>query len=238
MHSLSQRLLLSLGLSLVLVFAVMEILSSQQVDRLTEHMVLSRLEHDSEELLAAMDVDSTGRIVMIEGRIPSMFLRPFSGHYFVIRDGGQTIRSRSLWDEVLAPEKPGVPRAMICGFTSSASERIRVTARMRPVSLEAIAKLTVAFTLSGTTPAAIAESTPTSMVCGVRLSFANLFRRGMTKARPPLKERNPFLVPLPETIPSSLPPTSRCARLRTARSGIGGLPAWLGILAVAGRAVA
>ena len=108
MHSLSQRLLLSLGLSLVLVFAVMEILSSQQVDRLTEHMVLSRLEHDSEELLAAMDVDSTGRIVMIEGRIPSMFLRPFSGHYFVIHGGVQTIRSRSLWDEVLAPEQPGV----------------------------------------------------------------------------------------------------------------------------------
>ncbi len=108
MHSLSGRLLLSLGLSLVLVFAVMEILSSQQVDRLTERMVLSRLEHDSEDLLAAMDINSTGRIVMTEDRIPSMFLRPFSGHYFVIQDGEHTIRSRSLWDEVLAPEQPGV----------------------------------------------------------------------------------------------------------------------------------
>jgi signal transduction histidine kinase len=107
-HSLSRRLLLSLGLSLVLVFAVMEALSSQQVNRLTERMVLSRLEHDSEDLLAAMDVDSAGRMLMNESRIPSMFLRPFSGHYFVIRDGGQTIRSRSLWDEVLTPEKPGV----------------------------------------------------------------------------------------------------------------------------------
>lgn len=108
MHSLSGRLLLSLGLSLVLVFAVMEILSSQQVNRLTERMVLSRLEHDSEDLLAAMNVDSAGHIVMVEARIPSMFLRPFSGHYFVIHDADQTIRSRSLWDEVLPPQKPGV----------------------------------------------------------------------------------------------------------------------------------
>ena len=108
MHSLSQRLLLSLGLSLVLVFAVMAFLVSEQVGHLMERMVVSRIEHDSEELLAAMNVDASGHIDMTDAHIPSIYRRPFSGHYFVVRDAGQTIRSRSLWDEVLPAQPPGV----------------------------------------------------------------------------------------------------------------------------------
>ena len=108
MHSLSRRLVLSLGLSLVLVFAVMAFLVSEQVSHLIERMVVSRLEHDSEELLAAMQINAAGHIDMVDDRIPSVYRRPFSGHYFVIRDAEQTIRSRSLWDEVLPQQPPGV----------------------------------------------------------------------------------------------------------------------------------
>lgn len=108
MQSLNRRLLFSLGLSLVLVFAVMAFLVSEQVGHLIERMVVSRLEHDSEELLAAMDVNASGRIDMVDDRIPGVYRRPFSGHYFVLRDAEQTIRSRSLWDEVMPQLSPGV----------------------------------------------------------------------------------------------------------------------------------
>ena len=67
-----------------------------------------------------------------------------------------------------------------------AIESTLVTARIRPARFEEIAKLTVAFTFRGTTPAAIAESTTTSMVYGVRSSLAKRLRSGMMKTRPPL----------------------------------------------------
>jgi signal transduction histidine kinase len=108
MHSLSHRLLLSLGLSLVLVFAVMAFLVSEQVGHLMERMVVSRIEHDSEELLAGMNINASDRIDITDDHIPSIYLRPFSGHYFVVRYGEQTIRSRSLWDEALPAQPPGV----------------------------------------------------------------------------------------------------------------------------------
>lgn len=108
MHSLNRRLLFSLGLSLVLVFAIQAFLASEQVAHLSERVVVSRLEHDSDELLAAMQVNAAGRIEMINDRIPSIYYQPFSGHYYVIRDAQQTIRSRSLWDEVLPRSPPGV----------------------------------------------------------------------------------------------------------------------------------
>lgn len=61
----------------------------------TIRFVVSRLEHDGEALIAALD--TAGRA--LTKPLPPVYSQPLSGHYFVVSfDGGSPLRSRSLWD--------------------------------------------------------------------------------------------------------------------------------------------
>jgi signal transduction histidine kinase len=76
-------------------------IGNQAVRSMTESFVASRLEHDAKGLLAAMVIEPGGVKVRWR-RISQVYAQPLSGHYYVIRfDDGQSVRSRSLWDQLL-----------------------------------------------------------------------------------------------------------------------------------------
>ena len=65
----------------------------------------TRLEHDIDTLLAALEADpATGLLVIEDSRINPIFKQPYSGHYYRIDAGDQTFMSRSLWG--LRPAAP------------------------------------------------------------------------------------------------------------------------------------
>jgi len=104
MNSLSIRLQLSLAVSLIFLLMLLGWVSHQTLYQMTRDVIYSRLEHDAESLLAALQleenpVDSKRKIIVKNKRLSQIYLQPFSGHYFLIvfRDGS-TISSRSLWD--------------------------------------------------------------------------------------------------------------------------------------------
>lgn len=99
MRSLQFRLSLGLFVSLVLAFIVLWILVSHASRFLAEEYIATRLEHDSESILATLNIDKSGTINIDDTRIDSIYLRPFSGHYFKIINHATTLRSRSLWDQ-------------------------------------------------------------------------------------------------------------------------------------------
>ena len=102
MRSLERRLIVGLGGILFLVFLALFWGSLSAIRALAEAHVLTRLEHDAEALLAALEPVPSGRSVLREGRITPIYQQPLSGHYFVFAfDTNDTLRSRSLWDEVL-----------------------------------------------------------------------------------------------------------------------------------------
>ena len=101
MNSLEHRLQIGLSASLLLLFALLWFLGQQSMDDLTHEFVGSRLDHDIESLLAALEV-SSDTISLKKGKMSPVYQQPFSGHYFVIAlNDMPTIHSRSLWDQSL-----------------------------------------------------------------------------------------------------------------------------------------
>ena len=109
MGSLRNRLGAGLLISLVAVFGLLWVLVSGSIRYLAEDYTASRLEHDAQTLLGALTIAEDGTTELDQSRLGAIYLRPFSGHYFTILIDGQTIRSRSLWDQSLTvrPAAPG-----------------------------------------------------------------------------------------------------------------------------------
>lgn len=102
MNSLQTRLRLGLTLSLMLFMALLWWTGSLAVRELGEDLIESRLEHDAEGLVAALEFTSTTHPEVQWKRINPIYLQPFSGHYYVIQlAAGPQITSRSLWDQQL-----------------------------------------------------------------------------------------------------------------------------------------
>jgi len=100
MISLSRQLTLSLAVSLTIFFALQALMVVYEVHLLSKDTVISRMQHDAEELLAALDTGSPS-LAIDWSHLPAIYERPLSGHYFQFRSQGETLRSRSLWDELL-----------------------------------------------------------------------------------------------------------------------------------------
>lgn len=103
MTSLRQRLTLSLAASLALFFVLQTLMIGEQVQSLSEHNLLSHLQRDQEQVLAALEWNPPAGPTLRRSLISGVYERPFSGHYFQIDIAGKSLRSRSLWDEQLAP---------------------------------------------------------------------------------------------------------------------------------------
>ncbi|MDG4554699.1 MAG: HAMP domain-containing sensor histidine kinase [Candidatus Competibacter sp.] len=102
MISLQARLSAGLILALTLLMVLAVALGGYSLSRLAENFVASRLEHDLETLLAALDFDPAGQPRLAADRIGASFRQPYSGHYYQIEAPGGELRSRSLWDANLS----------------------------------------------------------------------------------------------------------------------------------------
>lgn len=101
MHSLQSRLSLGLLVSLVIAFVVQWTVANRALEYLLEQQAIDHLEQETETILGLARVSEAGEPVIDTGRVDARFSRPFSGHYFLIRIGTHTARSRSLWDAAL-----------------------------------------------------------------------------------------------------------------------------------------
>lgn len=101
MKSLGGRLQLGLALTLVVLIGLFWFIGGKAVRSMAENIVVTRLVHDGEGLLAAMEIGAGGEALQWR-RISPVYSRPLSGHYYVLRFAdGETVRSRSLWDQSL-----------------------------------------------------------------------------------------------------------------------------------------
>jgi signal transduction histidine kinase len=108
--SIRRRLGLGLLLGVATLVGLLYLVTAGALRQLAEEQMASRLEHDTETLLAALD--STARPPSLaEARIHPIYLRPFSGHYYQVELAATRLRSRSLWDQQLEPGEaaPGSP---------------------------------------------------------------------------------------------------------------------------------
>ena len=96
-HSIQRQLTLRLAMLLVAVGLVLAQAGLWIVDRgLRQHMQ-DNLQTQAESLLAALIKGPDG-IELNSRHHDAVFLKPFSGHYFIIEFNQQRWRSRSLWD--------------------------------------------------------------------------------------------------------------------------------------------
>jgi signal transduction histidine kinase len=112
MSSLTGRLTWGLVASLVAVFGLQWAVLVPAVGKIAEDQMLSRLEHDAEDILTAITFLPDGNLLVMGGPIDAIYERPLSGHYFVIWTGKQRLRSRSLWDEDLKLERAAAQGAL------------------------------------------------------------------------------------------------------------------------------
>ena len=101
MNSIQSKLTTGLLISLILVFLILWLAVSSNIQKLSENYIASRLEHDIETLLTAVSFDKTNTLTINEKYINSIYNRPFSGHYYTIQHKQTLFRSRSLWDQSL-----------------------------------------------------------------------------------------------------------------------------------------
>lgn len=101
MTSLQARLSASLILTLTVLAVVAVAIGGYSLRQLAKDFVATRLEHDLETLLAALEIDAAGRPQLADERTHNAFHQPFSGHYYRIDGPGGELCSRSLWDAEL-----------------------------------------------------------------------------------------------------------------------------------------
>ena len=101
MNSLQTRL--SAGLSAGLAALTLLVLAGGYYSlwRVTQDFVVTRLEHDMDTVLSALQFDGAGRPLLATERMGAPFHQPYSGHYYKIATTSGELRSRSLWDDDL-----------------------------------------------------------------------------------------------------------------------------------------
>ena len=95
MRSLQGRLAAGLALSLLLLLGLQYALVSGAIRDTAEGYIADRLRHDTDNLLAALQWGPEGPSLAAED---ALYQRPYSGHYYRIEAGGESLRSRSLWE--------------------------------------------------------------------------------------------------------------------------------------------
>ena len=101
MTSLQARLSTGLVVVIALLTVLAVAMGGYSLRQLAEDFVASRVEHDLETLLAALEFDAAGHPQLAADRISATFRQPYSGHYYRIESAGVELCSRSLWDAEL-----------------------------------------------------------------------------------------------------------------------------------------
>lgn len=99
------RLTLWLVASVVGLFGLYWVVTAKAPVLFTEDYVAERLAHDTESLVLGLDT-SAPEVSLSQRFVAPIYNRPYSDHYYLLRvDGGQLIRSRSLWDLDFTPRQ-------------------------------------------------------------------------------------------------------------------------------------
>ncbi len=106
MRSIQSRLNIGLGVSLAVTLLLIGLAGSYGMRVILEQWLETRLEHDAETLLISLEMDAEGMASLNPVFQNPIYLRPFSGHYYVVETQQQHLRSRSLWDKPL--DLPGL----------------------------------------------------------------------------------------------------------------------------------
>ncbi len=101
MKSLRNQLNFSLTGSLVVLVVVLWWIANNYITTINKNMMVSRLQHDAEAVLASLEVKNNAEIALKNLQVGHIYQRIFSGHYFIIKTKTQLLRSHSLWDESL-----------------------------------------------------------------------------------------------------------------------------------------
>ena len=97
MASLQNELKLKLLVTLLLVMSGLLFLVDRGVQKLTEDYILTRLQHDAESVISALDIQQQNWQIQ-PGKVTTIYQRVNSGHYYVVFNDTIELRSRSLWD--------------------------------------------------------------------------------------------------------------------------------------------
>lgn len=101
MSSLKARLNFGVFLVSLIFFSTLMVVNIFLFNRFGNSFVETRLQHDTDALLANLSLDENGNLSLDEISLNPIFLQPFSGYYFIIKMDHKTYLSRSLWDQSL-----------------------------------------------------------------------------------------------------------------------------------------
>lgn len=109
MTSLRARLSAGLLSALVVTFLLLGLGLGAAARSVVEAHMISRLDHDAESLLAALEIPADAAPRLDEARVGAIYRRVYSGHYYVVAAGPHRLTSRSLWLQTLElpPLAPG-----------------------------------------------------------------------------------------------------------------------------------
>ncbi|RDE19387.1 sensor histidine kinase [Motiliproteus coralliicola] len=89
----------SLLMSLLVSFVILAVLADYGVKQISQRFVATRLQHDADNLIKALQPSSAGDWQVNTQNLPLIYQRVQSGHYYQVQVGDQRLRSRSLWDQ-------------------------------------------------------------------------------------------------------------------------------------------
>jgi len=159
--SIQQRLQFGLFSGLTIVFLALWAGTTWTIHSLVEQYLVTRLDHDTEQLLRHIHFKN-GQLAFNQKAIEPIYLRPYSGHYYVILSGQQRLSSPSLngyhlWTpdvppenpyETLAPDEQGKERGVLVLFTLAQKQghevRVYVAENHLPIQ-QALQKFDVIF---------------------------------------------------------------------------------------------
>lgn len=98
MYSLKSKITRNLTINMIIVMSLLLIIMYFFMQQLLQDYVLTRLEHDAESLISAVEQDPNQRWQVMPGRMSAVYDRVRSGHYYQVSVDGQNIVSRSLFD--------------------------------------------------------------------------------------------------------------------------------------------
>lgn len=106
MKSLQNRLHFGLAVSLFILTTLMWWLVNTSINHISNQMMLTRLEHDGQALLASLQQSPEGKLSFKNLQVGHIYRQVYSGHYYLISSDNQQLRSHSLWDQSL--EQPQI----------------------------------------------------------------------------------------------------------------------------------
>ncbi len=98
MYSLKNKITRNLTINMIIVMSVLLIIMYFFMQQLLRDYVLTRLVHDAESLISAVEQDPDQRWQVMPGRMSAVYDRVRSGHYYRVSVDGQNLVSRSLFD--------------------------------------------------------------------------------------------------------------------------------------------